>query len=216
MTRHGGRRSTRSQVRPRSADSGRQSAIAGPGRASRRRPGHTSATRRHWCEGRRRELPRCRWAAARPEQARAPQAPPDWRPPRGLRGRDELQDDAPATRQRPSPTGVEGAGGSCRGAGGRWRGTRTKHRPIGGRRVACGAWPGFETTRRAGGQATRRPEIRRRPGTTAPGKPTGPRVVEMGGIEPPSQGIAKGAGISRPLARVPSLIHEGHLDATHQ
>ena len=28
-------------------------------------------------------------------------------------------------------------------------------------------------------------------------------------------GIAKGAGISRPLARVPSLIHEGHLDATH-
>ena len=29
-------------------------------------------------------------------------------------------------------------------------------------------------------------------------------------------GIAKGAGVSRPLARVPSLIHEGHLDATHQ
>ena len=36
--------------------------------------------------------------------------------------------------------------------------------------MACGAWPGFETTRRAegsqrgrlaGGQATRRPEIRR-------------------------------------------------------
>ena len=32
----------------------------------------------------------------------------------------------------------------------------------------------------------------------------------------PLHGIAKGAGISRPLARVPSLIHEGHLDATHQ
>ena len=29
-------------------------------------------------------------------------------------------------------------------------------------------------------------------------------------------GIAKGAGISRPLARVPSLVHEGHLDAAHQ
>ena len=30
--------------------------------------------------------PRCRRAAAWPEQAHAPQAPPDWRPPRGLRG----------------------------------------------------------------------------------------------------------------------------------
>ena len=28
-------------------------------------------------------------------------------------------------------------------------GTHTKPRPIGGRRVACGAWPGFEPTRRA-------------------------------------------------------------------
>ena len=56
-----------------------------------------------------------------------------------------------------------------------------KPRPIGGRREACGAWPGFEATRRAEGsqrgraaahghtkqpgptrQATRRPEIRRR------------------------------------------------------
>jgi len=27
-----------------------------------------------------------------------------------------------ARPQRPSPTGVEGAGGTCRGAGGRWRG----------------------------------------------------------------------------------------------
>ena len=27
--------------------------------------------------------------------------------------------------------------------------TNDKHRPIGGRRGACGAWPGFETTRRA-------------------------------------------------------------------
>ena len=40
-----------------------------------------------------------------------------------------------------------------RGAGGRRRGqskhTRPKPRPIGGRRGACEAWPGFETTRRA-------------------------------------------------------------------
>ena len=51
-----------------------------------------------------------------------------------------------------SPTGVEGAGGTCRGAGGRWQGqgkrTRTKPRPIGGRRGACGAWPGFEARQR--------------------------------------------------------------------
>ena len=48
--------------------------------------------------------------------------------------------------------------------------TNDKHRPIRGRREACRARPGFETTRRAessqrrrraGGQATRRPEIRR-------------------------------------------------------
>ena len=29
------------------------------------------------------------------------------------------------------------------------QGKRTKPRPIGGRRGACGAWPGFEPTRRA-------------------------------------------------------------------
>ena len=48
--------------------------------------------------------------------------------------------------------------------------TNDKHRPIRGRREACRARPGFETTRRAessqrrrraGGQATRRPEIGR-------------------------------------------------------
>ena len=48
--------------------------------------------------------------------------------------------------QRPSPTGVEGAGGTggpgC-GARGRWQGLAAV--PVGG----GGAWPGFETTRRA-------------------------------------------------------------------
>ena len=33
-----------------------------------------------------RAWPRCRWATAGPGQAHAHQAPPDWRPPRGLRG----------------------------------------------------------------------------------------------------------------------------------
>ena len=57
----------------------------------------------------------------------------------------------------PGPTGAEGAGGTE----GNWlrcpwavaetnrQHTNDKHRPIGGRRGACGAWPGFETTRRA-------------------------------------------------------------------
>ena len=35
------------------------------------------------------------------------------------------------------------------GGGGAWPGNTQTPRPIGGRRVACGAWPGFEPTRRA-------------------------------------------------------------------
>ena len=68
--------------------------LMGDGRA---RPGFetthqaTSATRPHWCEGRRRDLPRCRWAAAGPGRA--------------SRQRTEQH-------QRPGPTGVEGTGGT--------------------------------------------------------------------------------------------------------
>ena len=62
-----------------------------------------------------------------------PEAPPAWRTP-----------EKPSTPRDAEPD---------RGAGGRQRGqskhTRPKPRPIGGRRGACGAWPGFETTRRA-------------------------------------------------------------------
>ena len=74
-----------------------------------------------------------------------------WRGQAGLRG------DTPSHAQQHSTAGVEGAGGSggpgCGGRG-RQRGlagqhTNDKPRPIGGRREACGAWPGFETTRRA-------------------------------------------------------------------
>ena len=54
------------------------------------------------CEGRRRDLPRCRWAAAGPSRAsRRPTEPPI---------------------STPGTTGVEGAGGTCRSAGGRRRG----------------------------------------------------------------------------------------------
>ena len=35
------------------------------------------------------------------------------------------------------------------GGGGAWPGSTQTPRPIGGRREACGAWPGFEPTRRA-------------------------------------------------------------------
>ena len=80
---------------------------------------------------------------------------------------------------------MKGAGGSGCGARGRRQGQakymHTKYRPIGGRRGACRAWPGFETTRRAklaartasgragpaavgdqaGGRARRRPEHQR-------------------------------------------------------
>ena len=92
--------------------------LMGDGRA---RPGFetthraTSVTRPHWCEGRRRDLPRCRWAAAGPgrtsrrctEACISDQAPLVWRAPEG-------------------PEGLAAV-------------------PVGG----GGAWPGFETTRRA-------------------------------------------------------------------
>ena len=67
----------------------------------------------------------------------------------------------------PGATGVEGAGGSCRGAGGRWRSLARLRddapsytappvwrAPEGAAAVPVGggrAWPGFETTRRAEG-----------------------------------------------------------------
>ena len=54
---------------------------------------------------------------------------------------------------RRNPAGVKGAGGQGCGSRGRRQGQakymHTKYRPMGGRREACKAWPGFETTRRA-------------------------------------------------------------------
>ena len=73
------------------------------------------------------------------------QLPPDRRPPRGLRGLAGQRVDAPSE--------ARGAGGvgCCRCAVNEgmaaWR--VCSHRPIGGHREACGAWPGFEPTRRA-------------------------------------------------------------------
>ena len=61
--------------------------------------------------------------------------------------------EAAARPSGPGPIGAEGAGGQGCGARG-WRQGQakymhTKYRPMGGRREACRAWPGFETTRRA-------------------------------------------------------------------
>ena len=50
-----------------------------------------------------------------------------------------------------------------------------------------------------------------RTGRTAAGDQAMPQAAQE-----PLNGIAKGAGVSRPLARVPSLIHEGHFDTAHQ
>ena len=102
------------------------------------RPQHT---RPHWCGGRRRDLPRCRWAVAGPGQIARQRAKPDL--------------------STPGPTGVEGAGGICRGAGGRWQGlaglrgdapshtSATRPHWCEGRRRDRRARAGFEARRRA-------------------------------------------------------------------
>ena len=89
---------------------------------------------------------RCPWRrrgpaglrANTPNHASAPQAPPVWRAPEGPEGLAGLRDGAspPSTA---GAAGVEGAGGT----GGSKRGLAAV--PVGG----GGAWPGFETTRRA-------------------------------------------------------------------
>ena len=105
---------------------------AWPGFEATRRA--TSATRRHWCGGHRRDP----WAWLR--------CPWTTRPGRVSRRRAEQH-------QQPGATGVEGAGGICRGAGGRWRGLAglvTAHwrHWCGGRRRARRARAGFEARRR--------------------------------------------------------------------
>ena len=107
-----------------------------------------------------------------------------------------------AKPQQPGPTGVEGAGGICRGAGGRRQGLAKQQAnapsnisdqaplvwrapegsaavPVGG----GGAWPGFEATRRAklaartarGRAAAHRHT--QRPGPPAPETPVGPQAA---------------------------------------
>ena len=107
----------------------------------------------------------------------------DWRQPQGLRGRPGFkptcraefatwtasgQASVPvgggrtragsetthrATRQRPCTTGLEGAGGRRQGQG--RLSDRTKHRPVGGSRGACGAWPRCRRAAAGPGRASR-------------------------------------------------------------
>ena len=117
------------------------------------------------CEGRRRDLPRCRWAAAGPSRAsRRPTEPPI---------------------STPGTTGVEGAGGICRGAGGRWRGLAglqgdapSEARSADGERA--GRRPRVHQAARPTRQATRRPEHpwgrKQQPGKTKTADPEGSAV----------------------------------------
>ena len=139
-------------------------------------PSHTSATKRHWCGGRRRirrDWLRCPWAVAGPGRASR------WR-----------------TDQRSGPTGVEGAGGTrgpgC-GARGRWRGlagqradapshtSATRPHWCGGRRRDRRARAGFEPTRRAKLAARTASGRAAAHGRTKQPGPAGTRLRQRGG-----------------------------------
>ena len=112
-------------------------------------PSHTSATRRRRCGGRRRVRRawlRRPWEAAGPGQASRRRTQPHTATQRrrcGGRRRDRR-----AWLRCPWAAAGPGCGGRGRRQG-QSKHTRLRPRPIGGRRGACGAWPGFETTRRA-------------------------------------------------------------------
>ena len=141
--------------------------MEGPGRgAGGRRQGQSKHTRtktrpiggrRGACGAR----PRCRWAAAGPEQAHAHQDPPDWRPPRSLRGLAGLRDDAPS--HTPAP----------------------RRHWCGGRRSDRRARAGFEIDHSE--PQARVWRSRGRPGPTAPGTPVGPHSpAAISGSQAPS------------------------------
>ena len=87
--------------------------LMGDGRA---RPGFetthraTSATRPHWCEGRRRDLPRCRWAVAGPGRASRRRAERSSRAGRRPRAQ-------PAARPDSTPRGARNTRGAASNAG---------------------------------------------------------------------------------------------------
>ena len=189
---------------------------------------HPHSQRRR-CGGRRRDR-RARlrhpWAAAGPGRTTSRRtqphasdtAPPMWRAPEGPQGQaaapvggggawPDNEPTHPATRKRHSIADVEGAGGRKRAWLRRPWAAAGPGRGAGGWRQGQGG-PRDRPLRAAGSRVAISRAGRRQPAHTA----AGPHKA----TQEPLNGIAKGAGISRPLARVPSLIHEGHLDATHQ
>ena len=72
--------------------------------------------------------------------------------------------------------------------GGAWPSNAQTPRPIGGRRGACGAWPGFETTRRAKLAAR---TASGRAGYAAAGDLSGPQANKQEGRRPPAHPAAR-------------------------
>ena len=127
--------------------------------------------------------PRCRRAAARPDQAHAHQAPPDGRPSRGLRGLAAVPEGCGRARTRTHARleAIAWPAGPGRGAGGRRQGLAglrddapghtpaTRRRRCGGRRRDRRARAGFEIDHSE--PQARVWRSRGRPGPTAPGTP---------------------------------------------
>ena len=143
----------------------------------------------------------------------APQAPLVWRAPEGPEGTGGLRGAAPNEVRPPSLAG----GRAIRRPEHPWD---HKARPIGGRRGACGAWPGFEPTRRAklaartasgraghaaagdlSGPQARVWRSRGRPGPTAPGTPAEPQATSStanSGCAAGEEGAGGSGGRKRP------------------
>ena len=102
-------------------------------------------------------------------------------------------DRAPRRRanQRPGPTGVEGAGGSCRGAGGRWRGlaglrddapseARSADGQRAGRHPPAHTAAGPDSARNTSGAQKQHKQSHRSSTNTAQGRgPAGPRPLAL-------------------------------------
>ena len=170
---------------------------------------------------------RCRWAVAGPGRHHtAPKAPPVWRAPEGPEGTAA----APVGGGRAWPRCRWVAAGPGRASRSttpsaarvwrsRGRAAAHRHTQRPGPTKQPGPTAGASGTRNTSSTMLWRwGESNPRPNTAhgTIGSTTTQQMAQTRHRKPHLRGIAKGAGISRPLARVPSLIHEGHLDATHQ
>ena len=139
-------------------------------------PNQRPATRHHRCGGHRRD---------RRARAAVPVGGGAW---------PSFETTHQTRQQRPSPTSVEGAGGTggpgC-GARGRWRGLAAV--PVGG----GGAWPGFETTRSATHQRPSPTGVEGAGGTGGPGCGARGRWRGLAGLRDDAPSEARSADGSR-------------------